>query len=131
MTSRLGEVPDYVSLRAHRGGVPATPASVVHGEAVMVFGNGHDEVGSRLTEQLRPLGRVEGIRGELWDEVLVAELVLRTVRGPVVLELRPALLVHPARVPLVAECGDGVNAPVNEDAELGVAVPAWRLIGRQ
>ena len=97
----------------------------------MVFGNGHDEVGSRLTEQLRPLGRVEGVRGELRDEVLVAELVLRTVRRPVVLELWPVLLVHPARVPLIAEGGDGVDAPVNEDAELGVAEPAWWLIGRQ
>src|SRR5829696_5988139 len=73
MAGRLGEVPDDVSLRTHRGGLPATSVRVVHREAVMVFGDGYDEVGSCLTEQLRPPGRVEGIGGELWDEVLVAE----------------------------------------------------------
>src|ERR687897_743771 len=131
MARRLGQVSDHVSLGSHRGGLPATPVSVVHGEAVMVFGNGYDEVGSRLTEQLHPLSRVEEIRGELRDEILVAELVLLTVGRPVVLELRSALLIHPARVPLIAEGGDGVDTPVNEDAELGVAKPAGRLIGRQ
>src|SRR5215211_6068922 len=101
MAGRLGEVPDDVSLRAHRGGLPATPVGVVHREAVMVFGDGYDEVGSCLTEQLGPLGRVEGSGGELRDEVLVAELVLGAVGGPMVLELRPAGQVHVARVPLI------------------------------
>ena len=36
------------------------------------------------------------------------------------------LSVHIARVPLVAECGDGIDAPVEVDAELGVAKPVRR-----
>ena len=34
-----------------------------------------------------------------------------------------ALYVHIARIPLAAECGYGIYAPVNENAEFGVYVP--------
>ena len=62
------------------------------------------------------------------DEVLVAELVLRAVGLDVVLELLRALLVHVAGIPLVAEGGHGIDAPVDEDAELAVLVPRRRLV---
>ena len=38
-------------------------------------------------------------------------------------------LVHVARIPLVSECRNRVHAPVDEDAELGVAKPGGHAIG--
>ena len=39
--------------------------------------------------------------------------------------------VHSPRVPLVAERRDGVDAPVDEDAELGVLVPVRDIVPGQ
>ena len=43
---------------------------------------------------------------------------------------RAARDVHVARVPLIGEGWHGVDAPVDEDAELGVAEPFRRAVGR-
>ncbi len=49
---------------------------------------------------------------------MVAEVLVGALLGP----------VHIARVPLVFGGGDGVDAPVDEDAELGVLVPLRLLV---
>ena len=60
---------------------------------------------------------------ELRDKIFVTKPGLRPVDDQVVLELFRALHVHVARVPLVAEGRDAVQAPVDEDAELPILVP--------
>ena len=62
------------------------------------------------------------------NEILVAEFVLRTVGGDVVPVLFRIFPIHVARIPLVAERGNGIDAPVNEDSELSVFVPIGGLV---
>ena len=119
----LGQLADDVALRAHLRRAPVGERAVVHREAVVVLGDRHHVPRARLLEQRRPLRGVESLGRERRDEVLVAERRLRPVGGHVVRELRRALLVHVARIPLVAERGHRVEAPMDEDAELAVLVP--------
>jgi len=37
-------------------------------------------------------------------------------------------LVHVARIPLVGKRRDRVQAPMNEDSELRIFIPGWRLV---
>src|ERR1700721_1201057 len=62
------------------------------------------------------------------DEVLVAKSSLRAVRGNVMKERGVALLIHVARIPFVGEGGNGIDSPVEKDAELGVAKPIRGLV---
>src|SRR6202020_1728484 len=124
----LFEFADDVAVRAHAGGVPGGHVGVVHGEAVAVLGYGDDVFGSGAGEETDPGAGVESLGFELRDEVFVAELRLGAVGGYVMLEGGVAGDIHVARIPLVGEGGDGVNAPVDEDAELGVAEPVGGLI---
>src|ERR1019366_1387379 len=40
-------------------------------------------------------------------------------------------MIHVAWVPFILCRGDGVDAPVNEDAKLGILVPLWLLVLHQ
>jgi len=110
-------------VRAHAGGVPGGDVGVVHGEAVAVLADGDDIARAGLGEEVDPGVGVEFFGFEHGDEVFVAKFCLRAVGGDVVLEGGVAGDVHVARVPLISECRNGVDAPVEEDAELGVAEP--------
>ena len=89
----------------------------------MVFRDRDDVARTGGLEQRGPCRRVEALGREFRNEVLVAEGGLRSERLDVMVELRRRLVVHVARVPLVPEGRHGVDAPVNEDAELAVFVP--------
>ena len=74
------------------------------------------------------------LHAELRDEVLVAVSGLGAEGGEVVGEVVVGWVgvvreVHVAGVPLGAEGGDGEDAPVEEDAELGVAEPVGDAVG--
>jgi len=97
-------------------------------EAVVVLGDGDDVLRAGVVEEGGPGVRVKVLGFEFGNEVLVAEGGLGTVGGDVMLELGRVLDVHVAGVPLVAEAGDGVEAPVDEDAELGVLIPGGDLV---
>jgi hypothetical protein len=124
-----------VAVRAHILGVPARDRGGVHREAVMVFGDGDDVAGAGLDEQIGPGFRVPLLRLEERDEILVAELGDRPpgcfvmgkdglwLAGGFAEGVGTRALVHAARIPFVAECGDGVGAPVKKDAELSVGEP--------
>src|SRR5450631_867500 len=71
------------------------------------------------------------LRLEHGDEVFVAELILRAIRGDVVGVLRRSLAVHISGIPLAAKRWDGIDASMDEDAELGVAVPRRSLVRLQ
>jgi len=106
---------------------PLGEGAVVHGEAVVVLGHGYHVSGACCLEQSGPAPGVELLGLEALDEVLVAELRLRAVGGDVVVELLLAALVHVPRVPLVAEGGHRVGAPMDEDPQLAVEVPPRSL----
>ena len=61
-------------------------------------------------------------------EVFVTKLVLWPVRLDVVLVFRRLLHVHHSWIPFAAESWDRISSPVNENPELGVAIPLGRLI---
>src|ERR1700756_2933781 len=71
------------------------------------------------------------LRLEHGDEVLVAELVLGTIGGDVVGILGRSLAVHISWIPFAAKRRDGIDAPMDEDAELGVAIPRRSFIRLQ
>src|SRR5207249_12187525 len=74
-------------------------------------------------EERGPSPCVEALGAEHRNEVLVPEARLRAPRLDVVPERRLVLLVHVPGIPLVPERRHRVDAPMNEDAELGVLVP--------
>ncbi len=119
---------DDVALRPHLGGVPIGKARVVHGEAVAMLGYRNYIARAGLREEIEPRIGVEMLRAKHGDEVLIAEFRLRPVGCDVVFERGSALHIHVARVPFVSECRNGIHAPVDEDAELGVAKPVGYAI---
>ncbi len=80
-------------------------------------------------EEIDPFVGVEFFGAEHGDEVFVAEFGEWAVGGDLVLVGGAAGDVDVAGVPLVGEGGDGVDAPVDEDAELGVLEPGGSAVG--
>ena len=83
----------------------------------------HHVLRSGYLKQARPCDRVEMLRLEQGNEVFVPELVRRAVGRQMVLVLLRVRSIHVAGIPFAAKRRHGVNAPVNEDPELGVAIP--------
>ena len=127
----LGEGGDDVLLRAHLGRVPMGVVRVIHGESVVMLGDGHDVTGAGILEEFRPRHGVEVLGLEHRDEILVAEFRRRAVGVAMVL-INPATaflrLIHFAGIPFVAESGNRIHAPVDEDAELGVLIPGGDFV---
>ena len=115
-----GEFAGEVAFGAHLAGAPGGDVGVPHGEAVVMLGYGDDVFCAGGFEEGGPFVGVVVGDGEEGDEVLVAELVGRAV---VLGVPRHVGGVHVLDVPLVDAGGDGVEAPVDEDAELGGVEP--------
>src|SRR5215472_2935043 len=62
------------------------------------------------------------------NEIFLPKFVLCSVCGDVVFLLRRSDLIHAARIPFVTECGNRIDTPMNENAELCVPVPIGRDI---
>ncbi len=131
---RLLKLGDHIPLRAHLRGVPFRPLGVPHGEAVVVLGHGPGEAGAGLLEELRPLIRIELLRGEHGDVVFVAEPIERAIGLLVVL----ACLGVRVHVQLVAIPGGiaskgrhGVDTPVGVDSEFPIPKPPRRWVAPQ
>ncbi len=88
-----------------------------------MLGDLHVILRPRRREKLRPLLRVELVRGKERYKVLIAELTLRPIGLHVVLKLRQAFCVHASRVPLIRVLRHSENTPVHEDSELRLAKP--------
>ena len=131
LPGRRGQLADDIALRPHLGRGPVAQRAVVHREPVVMLRHGDDELRARPAEQIGPCGRVELLRREHRDEVLVAELRLVAEHLLVIDELARVLQIHVARVPFVAEGRHAIGPPVDEDAELAVFVPRRDLIGLQ
>lgn len=112
-----------VAARTHARGVPAIHAAIPHGKAVGMFGHRTHIARSGILEKSYPCVGVEVNRGEGRRKVLVTEFIQRSISGDVVVVLRPAGKIHEVRVPLIAKGRDGIKAPMEVNAELGVAVP--------
>ena len=137
----VGEFAHEVTLGANLGGVPwAAPGAAGFGarpqrETFVVLGGWDDVFHAGAREEIRPLFGVEELGGEFRCEVFVIEIgtVIFGVEGapvgPFGLFARDAVPI-PLRVfAFLAVGGNGVDAPVNENAELGVEKPRGRGAG--
>src|SRR5215469_8616127 len=94
-------------------------------------GRGHDVACAGFDEQIEPCIGIEVLRAEKRDEVLVAELCEWAVGCDLMLVRWIAWDIHVAGIPFVSECRNRIDAPVQEDAELGIAKPRRGLIRRE
>ena len=67
--------------------------------------------------------RVEFLRFELGDKILIAKFGVGAVVLQMVLELGRTRSIHVARVPFAAERRHGIRTPVDKDSEFAVAIP--------
>src|SRR3954449_10228439 len=100
----------------------------------MMLAYEHEVARSRLAEEFHPRLWIELPGGEAWDEIVVLEAA--AVGADLVPVCLGPLLLHGVPVPLRVDAGrrpggDGIEAIVNEDAELGAIVPFRRLVGTQ
>ena len=102
------QLADKIAMGPLVEGVPFRQIAAVHLESIVVLGHGHVVASASPAEEVQPLVGVETLRLEHRDEVLVTELLLRSVGLHMVVELRAPLDVHVARVPLVIEGGHAV-----------------------
>lgn len=73
--NRFGEVPNDIAMRPHLHRRPIGEVRVVHGETVVVFRNWDHVSGAGMFEQIRPVRGVPLLGAELWNEVLVAQIL--------------------------------------------------------
>ncbi|MNZ79533.1 hypothetical protein D3C78_981390 [compost metagenome] len=89
-----------------------------------MLGNRHNIFSSCLLEQLCPFFRIKAFRLEHRNKILVAEAFMLAIGRDMMVEFLAALNVHITRVPLASECGNGIQAPMDENAELRFLIPA-------
>src|SRR5438105_2537510 len=80
-------------------------------------------------EKIEPRIGIETFCAEHRNEIFVAEFILRSVSGDVMLEGGIAWDIHVARVPFVSERRNRIDSPVEKDSELGIAKPVGRAVG--
>ena len=129
------ELLDDVAFRAELDRVASGDLRVPKGEPLVMLGRQHVVLSARVLEQLDPALRVPLGGGEHRDEVVVVEALAVRLRVVGVRRIVGILQVLPVPlgVFLADRCpaGHRVDAPVDEDAELGVVEPVRRLVGRQ
>src|SRR5215831_18014383 len=97
-----------IALRTHLRGIPLCEPGIVHRKSVAMLRNRHDVTRPGARKQIDPCIRIEVLGTKLRDEVLVSKAGLRAIGLDMVFELRTALDVHVARVPLVPERRNGI-----------------------
>ena len=90
-------------MRPHFDGGPIGEAARVHGEAVVMLKHRNYISCASLFEQASPRRRIESLRLERGDEVLISELILSPVSDKMMLVLLRARDIHEPRVPLAAK----------------------------
>ena len=68
----LASSPSVSRFGSHLHDGPVGKAGVIHREAVVVFGDGHDILCARILEELCPLGGVEVFGAKEGNQILVA-----------------------------------------------------------
>lgn len=135
LAGRREQLGDDVPPRAELDRVAVADLGVPQREAVVVLGRQDVVLGARVRDQLQPGARVELLRREHRDEVVVDE-VLAVLLGVVCVGRAVGVLLVlpvPLRVllPDRRPRGYGVDAPVDEDAELAVVEPVRRAVRRE
>ncbi|OPZ04340.1 MAG: hypothetical protein BWZ10_03178 [candidate division BRC1 bacterium ADurb.BinA364] len=127
-----GHFGDHVAPGAFFRRGPLRKGAIVHREAVVMLGHGHDKSRPGLLEQRRPVRRIELLGLEHRDEILVAELLLRAVGFDMMVEIMPFFVflvqIHQSRIPFVAKGRHAIGAPMNENAEFVVFIPFGNAI---
>ena len=124
---RVLELAQEVAVGADVDAVPVPGVvGLVEAEAVVVLGDEIDVARAGLDEYVRPAAGVEQLGGEALYKVLVASVfavnaaVERRGLAVWILELLPV----PLGIVAVARVGgDGIQPPMDEDPELGIAEP--------
>src|SRR5579859_6090560 len=93
-----------------------------------MLGDGDDVFCASFLEEAGPGGGIEMLGFEERNEIFVAEFILRAVSRDMVFKFPGFGPVHFAGIPFGAEGGNGVNAPMDEDAEFGVLVPLGNFV---
>ena len=117
------QLAQHVAARSHFKCVPVRKLAFIHLESIVVLGYRHHIFCARFCDKIHPLRRVELLRPEHGNKVLIAEPVLRAVDGKMMFIRLCALHVHIARIPLAAVRRNGINAPVDENAQLRILIP--------
>ena len=118
-----------IPLRAHLGRIPVGKFAFIHLEAVMMLRHGNHIFCASLFKKLRPFFRVELLRFEHGNEILVAELLMGAIGFHMVFKFRRTLDVHISGVPFASERGHAVDAPVDENAEFSIPEPLRQRMG--
>lgn len=100
-------------------------------EAVVMLGHRHDVLRARLFKEVQPLPGIKLLPLEQGNKVLVSKRLMVAIGLFVMGIFRCPFEVHVPGIPLVSKGRNGVNAPMDEDAELGVVIPFGGLVVAQ
>ena len=87
---RRSQFAEHIALRPHLDRVPAREGAIVHGKAVVMFGNGHDIFRSRLLKQGRPGVGIKVFRLEQGQKIFIAKGRLGAIRFQMVFVRKPS-----------------------------------------
>src|SRR5882672_12968610 len=124
----FSKIANQIAMRSHLGCCPVGKPAVIHGESIMVLKDWHYIFRARIFKKMRPRSRIEFLRFKQRNKILVTEFILCAIHSNVMLVFRRARNIHVPRIPLVAESGYGINAPMNENAKLRILIPSRDLI---
>src|SRR4051812_64551 len=79
-THRLCQIAYQIAVWSHLHGCPIRKPGIVHGKPVMMLKDRDHVFRPGVFEEPRPSAWIELLRLEFWNEILIAEFVLRAVR---------------------------------------------------
>ncbi|MGY2736764.1 hypothetical protein ACVWYO_004438 [Sphingomonas sp. UYP23] len=121
---------DNVTLRAHRDRIPAVVLRIPQVEIVVMHAHRHEIFRAGLGVARHQRVGLPTLRLPERNDVLVALFGRMAVSLEMMVVMRVARDIHPARVPVAAR-RDGLRAPMRPDSELRVLEPVGRGVGRQ
>jgi hypothetical protein len=92
-------------------------------EAVVMLGHRHDVLRARLFKEVQPLPGIKLLPLEQGNKVLVSKRLMVAIGLFVMGIFRCPFEVHVPGIPLVAERGHGIYAPVDKNPELCLLIP--------
>ena len=114
---------ENISLWSHLCCIPTAEITGIHLESIMMLSNRNNKFCACFLKKLSPFLRIELLCFELRNKIFISEFIQSSVFFFVMQIFFGAFYVHISGIPLISECRNTVNTPVDKNSEFISCIP--------
>ena len=114
---------ENISLWSHLCCIPTAEITGIHLESIMMLSNRNNKFCACFLKKLSPFLRIELLCFELRNKIFISEFIQSSVFFFVMQIFFGAFYVHISGIPLISECRNTVNTPMDKNTKFVSCVP--------